>query len=358
MTQRKKCLTTENETQKLTSVKSYRKNSIKMIFTAVLLLSCVLGIGCQKVELKKNVVETVPLKFEKGTYDIVGYRLKYPEKLLEKENFWQEFDAIMKLQFKFEKKYVMILNEEFFRDFKLIKEGELLLGEEIINKVASSLSVDELDKLKVLTEKKIVLHSGTVQEGLNLQIFFLRKVLDDEAMNKNDPYDESKLYTELYKEELINQLKLKRQKMLKILEKIDMELVAEIKDVYKPITTNFEYKKYYFVKDIILQKEISFDSALSIYKEPVLISYLKEDDLSNIIKKEIGLKNRFVIINNKKYNGYKYLKTGDLLIFVGGEEELATFPGYRIKFKVEDKTLKELLESKESSLLKRIFGGK
>ncbi len=326
-----------------------------LIFTLI-----IFALGCDKIVLKKTSAIQIPFKIEKGDYSLNIYRLNYPLKIEEKQQFWNENDVFLrKLVYK-DGQVSLLLNEEFFEDIKRIEEGKLLKEEEILRKTASSLSKEEILEIIEKSGFRIEKYHNTVQEYLNLQVSQLIEIINSSLLKTEDiNFEKNKVYTELEKEELINILKDKRNEMIKVMKKAKVYLIVYIDVPYKEEKQNNE-GKYYYTKEIKLDNDKSayYLEKVKQYQYPVYIENLSEEDVKKIYEREKELKNKCVILYNKKYVGYKVFN-GDFVFFAGGEEKKEMFyEGYNITIQKENITFTELLKKEDKVILNDFIGGK
>jgi len=304
--------------------------------------------GFEKLLLKKEVKINIPLKVkESGQYDIKIYELDYPEKLEEKEIFYEKWDVFIQKSFLNKKKYTILMSSNFYEDYLKMGIGEIFKEEEIISKIASSLTKEEKEELKKITKLDL---GETVQDYLNRQIYILT-ILNREK----EEYEKEKQYTELQKEEMLNKLKIGRKKMIKILNKSEITFIVKIDNPYEEETVKLE--RYYYTKDIILDKKEEFNEKLNNYSIPIYISNLTKKDLIKLEKGEKEIKNTYIILENDMYSGYQYMDKR-FLIYLGGEKVRYEYPEYKINLEIKKAKMEELLKLKNEYRFKDVFGGK
>jgi hypothetical protein len=316
----------------------------------LLFLLIVLLTGCSKIILKNRVIEKPPFKLEPGSYSIRVEKIKYHEDVFEKAKFWDEFYIFMTKILVSEKKANILISEEFYKDYPVILKGELSESENIFQKVSSSLEIQEKDEIKKLVSKDTKENKKhTTQDYLNMQVEILIKILSDNEEN----FQNNKIYTELEKENIINKIKQKRKLTSRIAEKAKVSFIVDVEEPYKEI---FEKKKSYYKKDIKFYKKASFSERIGNYQYPVWIKNIEESDIEKIYTGEYILKNKTVIIENKKRKGYIYSK-GNYIFFVGGSEEKSTFPTYKIYIEKEEGSFNNVIEKNEKYNFSDFIGG-
>ena len=222
-----------------------KKNFAVIFILGILLFNC----GCEKIILKKTNTVSAPFKWPKGELKVQLYKISYPENIVDKEKFYNELDIFVTKLYLYKNKESIIFDEKFLKDYENIKKGDYIYGEELFYKVASSLNGDEKTVLRKITNKNIEKYNNTVQEYLNLQIFFWLGILGE-----LNTFNEEQVYTELDKEEIINKVKLKRIDLVKKLTSLNLEIVSNLEDFYGAKNQKKDYKSFYMSKDIIFSK--------------------------------------------------------------------------------------------------------
>ncbi|NLK62935.1 MAG: hypothetical protein GX287_05700 [Fusobacteria bacterium] len=309
-------------------------------------------IACNNIVLKKYTIETPPFKLGEGEYSLNIYEIKYPNTLEEKETFFNELDIFVNKIFIQEKKYTLLLSEEYYKDYDRLKLKGILKEEEIFEKTASSLTKSEREELEKITNEKVERHENTVQKYLNLQVYHLKKVLG------YDDYDPNAVYTELYKENIINELKKKRQNTILISEKIDVTYLVNIEEAYNgDESIILKEDEYYYTKNINFIEKRVFSDIINNYTNPIYIKNIAKDDLNILIDKKENIKSSCIIIYNDFFKGYRYNKN-TYYFFLGGLETVQEYENYQFTIDICLKSFEEILESEEEYTLMNFIGGK
>ena len=318
---------------------------LSFVLVAIMLLT-----GCSKIILKNRVVEKPPFKLEPGEYTIKAEKIDYPEDVFEKAKFWDNFYIFITKILVSEKNTTLLLSENFYRDYPIILNGELSESENIFQKVSSALETKEKDEIRKIAIKSVVENKKyTTQDYLNMQVEILIKIL----ANSDEIFQKDKIYTELEKEDIINKIKQKRKMIARISGKAKISFVVNIDEPYKEI---YLEKKSYYKKDIQFYKKASFSERIVNYQYPVWIRNIEEKDIEKLYSGEYTLKNKAIIVENKKRKGYSYSK-GNFIFWIGGEEEKKTFLNYKIYIEEEDSTLNRVIEKNEKYNLNDVIGG-
>ncbi len=325
---------------------------IKLAVCLVILLIVISGCTSSKIVLKKYEEKKAPFKQEEGNYTLNLYHIKYPETMQEKEEFFKKLEIFLNKVFIQEKQYSILVSKEYIADYERLQKDGLLEEEKIFVKIASSLNSTEKKKLEELLDIEVKRHEGTIQKYLNLQIAYLKMILDEED------FDSEKVYTELYKENIINKIKKKRKNIIMINDKINIDYVVEIKDPYRKEDKGIaKATEYYYNKEIEYGKLPIFDESIKTYKQPILLRGLKKHEISVLLDKEENLNNNCIILENNAYTGYRY-QNSSYYFFVGGNEKIYEFEKYKIDIRVKEEEIENLLKFDEEYILTDFTGGK
>lgn len=321
-----------------------------LIFTLIFFVAC-----SSSIVLKKEKVESPPLKIKEGEYSINLYRIEYPRTIKEKQIFMREFYFFLQKMIIYndvsenKKRYSFLFEEDFFDDLEDIKTKGSFQEEEIFLKTASSLSEEELINIKKLYGKRKYKNDLTVQDILNIQVERLLII-----NRKKDMYIKEKIYTELDKEHIANEIKKERKKIKELLEKVEIEFVMEIENPYEK--KEIEKSTYYYEKDIKLNKESGVFETLSANKYPLYFKELKEKDIQKLLNKVINFKQETLIVSQKKKIGYLHFNN-NFVFFEGGKEDIRDYDKYKIEIRIENIGLEEVIEKEEINTISDITGG-
>lgn len=192
-----------------------KKMRVILLVLAVMLMSACSGgeiiSGREIVRRKENVI-TAPFdkeKIEEGSYTINLYKIDYPRELKGKQEFYANLNVVFKKFYLAEKKLNMLVDKEYYEDYKTLEEESLLTEESILDKPASTLESYEINLLRDMVSVEVDKYRGTVQEYLNLQVAYLMDFLGE-----GDKFDKDYLYTEREKNEYVDMLKEIRKREL------------------------------------------------------------------------------------------------------------------------------------------------
>jgi hypothetical protein len=280
--------------------------------------------------------ETVQEKVLPGEYTLYLFELNYPSDLYGKVEYLKTFSEFLDYTKKNNRKYSILLTKEMYNDFLEIESGNTLKSEIILKEPASSLTYEQTELLKNLSRDiKVREYMDTDQEKLNRQIYILYRILEKKG------FIESNVYTELDKENLIEELNEGRKRL------VERYKVTPVEYFYKEDYKDIDLKDfsdeimYKFEKDIALSTKIE-DQAL--FPDIPLTLYITNFDsrvIEELAQKQIKLKRRILLLDNSLYHGYTYNEE-NTVIFMNGKEPLYYFPDYKINIKLIKTDVKNL----------------
>lgn len=321
----------------------------KVIFILVILM--MLPACTREIVLRKNQSLAAPFNektLPKGSYELTLYKLSYPKLLKEKQVFWTNLNVLLKKYILGDKKINLLINEEFYNDLLSLKTDALLEEERIYDKQASLLTDEEIQVLLKTSGNRIEKYKGTTQEYLNFQILYLLKFIGQE-----DSFDENKIYSERQKSELIDKIREIRRENLKLLDEVKIGYVLQIDNPYESNDKN----SYWDNREITLKGSSNFSKTLNNYDIPIYIKGLDEKDIDSLIKEELKINNKALLLDNKNYVGYK--NTGSSYIFLlGGNKVIKSYESYDFTFKIVDTDINQMLNLKTGLTINDILGGK
>ena len=322
------------------------KKVIYVLIVLVLFTACTRDIVLRKNELLKASYNEKTLP--KGVHEVPLYRIIYPFNLEEKQEFFKEFNVLLKKYYLKDKKINFLINESFYADLKSLETISLLEEEKIYDKAASTLSDTEMKFLLESYGDRIDKYEGSTQEYLNIQINYLLNYL-----GKVENFDKNKLYSEREKSELVDELKETRRENVQLLKDIDLQFVLELNNPYAQKTEEL----YWDNREFTLKNSSNFDKKLNNYTIPIYIKGIKDDDVKALVKEEYKINNKIVFIENNLYEGYKNLGSSYIFL-IGGSSKIKSYEDYEFNVVVTDIELKNMINLKDNIVLTEILGGK
>lgn len=322
------------------------KKVIYVLIVLVLFTACTRDIVLRKNEVLKASYNEKTLP--KGVHEVPLYRIIYPFNLEEKQEFFKEFNVLLKKYYLKDKKINFLINESFYADLKSLETISLLEEEKIYDKAASTLSDTEMKFLLESYGDRIDKYEGSTQEYLNIQINYLLNYL-----GKVENFDKNKLYSEREKSELVDELKETRRENVQLLKDIDLQFVLELNNPYAQKTEEL----YWDNREFTLKNSSNFDKELNNYTIPIYIKGIKDDDVKALVKEEYKINNKIVFIENNLYEGYKNLGSSYIFL-IGGSSKIKSYEDYEFNVVVTDIELKNMINLKDNIVLTEILGGK
>ena len=322
------------------------KKVIYVLIVLVLFTACTRDIVLRKNEVLKASYNEKTLP--KGVHEVPLYRIIYPFNLEEKQEFFKEFNVLLKKYYLKDKKINFLINESFYADLKSLETISLLEEEKIYDKAASTLSDTEMKFLLESYGDRIDKYEGSTQEYLNIQINYLLNYL-----GKVENFDKNKLYSEREKSELVDELKETRRENVQLLKDIDLQFVLELNNPYAQKTEEL----YWDNREFTLKNSSNFDKKLNNYTIPIYIKGIKDDDVKALVKEEYKINNKIVFIENNLYEGYKNLGSSYIFL-IGGSSKIKSYEDYEFNVVVTDVELKNMINLKDNIVLTEILGGK
>lgn len=322
------------------------KKVIYVLIVLVLFTACTRDIVLRKNEVLKASYNEKTLP--KGVHEVPLYRIIYPFNLEEKQEFFKEFNVLLKKYYLKDKKINFLINESFYADLKSLETISLLEEEKIYDKAASTLSDTEMKFLLESYGDRIDKYEGSTQEYLNIQINYLLNYL-----GKVENFDKNKLYSEREKSELVDELKETRRENVQLLKDIDLQFVLELNNPYAQKTEEL----YWDNREFTLKNSSNFDKKLNNYTIPIYIKGIKDDDVKALVKEEYKINNKIVFIENNLYEGYKNLGSSYIFL-IGGSSKIKSYEDYEFNVVVADIELKNMINLKDNIVLTEILGGK
>ncbi|HAS79976.1 MAG TPA: hypothetical protein DCR90_03600 [Fusobacteriaceae bacterium] len=313
------------------------------MYRYILILALSLStISCTGLSKVKDRYHRAPFEKEikKGDYELTFYNIDYPIEYEEKIKFYKDFDIFVKKVLINDSIINIMSSERFKEDITELENSYTLPEERIFLKSASELSQAEREKIDKIMEIKIDEKIGKTQYYLNKQVYFWKKIIED-----NKIFNSKINYTELDKEKLILQIKEKRKKIFEIVEQGKLNLILKIEQPY----VNKE-NVYWEKKDVYIDRNTKLLPRILKKYRNLYLSEVEDIDVKKIMGEQLKFNSEILIIENKLYNGY-IVSDNKYIFFYGGEKNINYYDGYNLKIKVQDISLKDLLTIDKQNLI-------
>ncbi|HCB64210.1 MAG TPA: hypothetical protein DEP20_02430 [Fusobacteria bacterium] len=302
-------------------------------------------LSCENIVWKKGV--SLPYKIEKGQYQFNIYELEYPDSLEEKELFLKKLEDGLTKIIKSGKRLAILLSEEFIKDHIHIEKFGILPEESFLRREASQLSSEEKSALFKYSGEK----AEKPQNLLNLQVKYLLTLL-----GRGEEFNRDKLYTELYKGKLVDDISRIRNRIVGIFKQSLIHLFVKIDSIYrKDSHKEYEYKKHYPVKEIKVVRSSKFDNSYNKYmdKAVLVVGGVEDMDIEKILASELRVPLKEYLILNDRFNGYA--SRGSLIYLVGGDEKIQESLDYDILFNVVKVDIDEIDQKESKYVLSDLY---
>lgn len=320
---------------------------LKIIIFSLILFS----LSCNReIVLRRESIENPPFRnIDEGFHKLSLYRVEYPKTLAKKQEFYQKFTDLLRRYYLEGRQISMLIREDYYTDNIFLREYQLLKEEMLLSKVASTLDEYEKEELRNLVPININKFKNTTQEYLNLQIAYLMKFFQE-----FENFDPEKAYTEREKNNLITKLRDLRKENLKLIERTSLDIILEIESPYLS-EENFG-NTYWNEKNINLRGMSPFRPNINTYSYPLYIKSIEKEEVEKILKREVIIDNKLLILENEKHTGYLH-NNGEFIFLIGGSNKLNQYKNYFIELEIIDASLEDLVNINEDLTLKDFIGG-
>ena len=318
----------------------------KIILVGMLVMSMV---GCSSFIPRQDLYEKAEFKDEKivkGKNQIDLYEVEYPSDYYEKLEFFEEFEVAGKKMLLEDKSLNLMVSQELYGALENIKKGEFLDEEEIYIKTASDLDIfqkSEIDKeIKVESTER----GGEIQEYLNKQVYFWMTVT-----GKASEFDGNKLYTELDKQRLMEEVREERKEFFQVLNAMRMSIVVKVGN---PYADHGKGSNYWASKEIDLFNPTGISRELQRIEVPLYLKGLEERDIKILLDNREDFRTPILILESERLKGYT-IRDGKYVFYHGGDTIRGFYKDYDLRVKIMDSTLSNLVTIKEGILLNDVL---
>lgn len=291
---------------------------IILFFVALTILTT----GCGNIVARKDKSQIVQFENKKivaSNYNILFYKLLYPENPNDKDEFYKELNVLTSKMMAYHKDINIIIPLELYKDLKNLQIRDVRESEKVFYKQSYSLT----DKEKELIDSKVSVNtptdSGSIQSYLNKQIAYWY-----EYLNRSEQYDANRHYTELDKDRIVNEVFENRKLFSNIVFALKDDLVLEVKADELEEVKDFEVPLYLKVNELpssldnLKSKIFIIEGNVSDTVIPEKILLIDNKTIENIKDYEITTKiedvtNPLTLI--PRIDEYQDLKIKDILNF-------------------------------------------
>ncbi len=310
----------------------------------------ILGLlGCNSFVPRKDLYEKVEFNdgnIVQGRNYIDIYRVDYPADYFERLEFFKEFEAENKKLLLEDRGLNILISVELYRALERFKRGEFLLEEQVYVKEASDLDEFQKEEIDSSVSVAVTDRGGQIQKYLNKQVYFWMKVT-----NRLDEFNGETIYTELDKQRLIEDVRVSRKDLFKLLRKVRSNYILEVDN---------PYAGYGISKDYWASKEIDIFNPTGISREiqslsiPLYIKNLNESDVRSIRDVRDDFNSKVVILEDSNLTGYT-LRDDKYIFYHGGSVVRSYFKNYDIRVRIKDIDLNRIATIEQGILMEELL---
>lgn len=320
---------------------------MKKIITAGI-ITMVLS-GCASFIPRQDIYEKVEFKDEKivkGKNTIDIYRVEYPSDYYEKLQFFKEFELASKKMLLENKSLNLLTSRDLYEALNKFKKGEYLAEEELYRKTAADLDTFQRAQIDEAIKVSVTDRGGPIQAYLNKQVYFWMSVT-----GKKSDFDGSRIYTELDKQRLMEEVKGERKELFQVLNAMRLSLVIEVDD---PYAAHSKGSGYWASKEINLFNPTDISRELQSIEEPLYLNNVKEEDVKILGDTRGDFDTPILILESDRLEGYT-IRDGKYIMYHGGDTIRGYYKDYDLRIRIVDEKLENLVLIEEGILLKDIL---
>lgn len=320
---------------------------MKKILLIVVIMASLMG--CNSFIPRQDLYEKVEFKDENivfGKNNIDLYDVEFPEDYYERIEFFKGFELAGKKMLLENKSLNLLIPQELYRSLERFKRGEFLNEEELYIKTASDLDAFQRGEIDRNIDVAVTERGGKIQSYLNKQIYFWLTVT-----NKEETFDGSKIYTELDKQRLMEEVRNERKEFFQVLNAMRLSLVVKVED---PYADHSKGDRYWASKEIDLFNPTGISRELQSIKEPLYLENLDEKDIRELLAVRSDFDTPILILESSRLKGYT-IREGKYVFYHGGDTLRGYYKGYDMRIRIEETNLENLVTIEEGILLKDIL---
>jgi len=305
--------------------------------------------GCSSFIPRQDLYEKAEFKDEnivKGRNDIEIYEVNYPEDYYERLEFFKDFELAGKKMLLEDKALNLMVSKDLFGALERFKKGEFLDEEELYIKTASDLDTFQQREIDQNITVSVTERGGQVQKYLNKQVKFWLEVTGREG-----EFDGSKLYTELDKQRLMEEVREERKEFFQVLNAMRMSVVIKVSDPYRE---GNEGGEYWASKEIDLFNPTGISREVQSIRVPLYIDGLTETDIKQVLNVREDFRAPILILESERLKGYT-VRDEKYVFYHGGDTLRGYYKDYDLRVVITPMDLENLVTIEEGILLNDVL---
>lgn len=305
--------------------------------------------GCKSFIPRQDLYEKVEFKDEKiveGRNNIDLYEVEFPENYYERIEFFKAFELAGKKMLLENKSLNLLVSQELYASLEKFKRGEFLDDEELYIKTASDLDTFQRAEIDSSIDVAVTERGGSIQSYLNKQVYFWLTVT-----NKEGEFDGNKIYTELDKQRLMEEVRNERKEFFQVLNAMRLSLVVKIDD---PYADHSKGERYWASKEIDLFNPTGISRELQSIEEPLYLENLDEKDIRELVAVRGDFATPILILESSRLKGYT-VSDGEYVFYHGGDTLRGYYKDYDLRVRITETTLESLVTIEEGILLEDVL---
>lgn len=318
----------------------------KLLIIGSIIISLV---GCNSFIPRQDLYEKAEFEDEKivkGKNTIDIYAVGFPESYEDKLEFFEEFELASKKMLLEDKALNLLATQDLYDSLEKFKRGEFLSDEEVYVKVASDLDTFERKEIDSDIKVDVTTRGGSIQSYLNKQVYFWMRTTDKEVQ-----FDGDKIYTELDKQRLMEEVRQSRKEFFAVLNAMRFSMVVEIDD---PYADQSKGEKYWASKEIELFNPSGISRELQGIDVPLYFKGIKEEDMRILLSSRGDFNSPIIILENDKRTGYT-VRDGKYVFYHGGDILRGYYKEYDLRVEIIEIELQDLVTIEEGILLEDVL---
>lgn len=320
---------------------------MKKILLIVAIMASLMG--CKSFIPRQDLYEKVEFKDEKiveGRNNIDLYEVEFPKDYYERIEFFEAFELAGKKMLLENKSLNLLVSQELYASLERFRKGEFLDDEGLYIKTASDLDTFQRAEIDSNIDVPVTERGGSIQSYLNKQVYFWLTVT-----NKEDEFDGNKIYTELDKQRLMEEVRNERKEFFQVLNAMRLSLVVKVED---PYADHSKGERYWASKEIDLFNPTGISRELQSIEAPLYLENLDEKDIRELLAVRGDFATPILILESSRLKGYT-VSEERYVFYHGGDTLRGYYKGYDLRVGITETTLENLVTIEEGILLKDVL---